>query len=83
METVSALSANWASVFPSAKPGTKQSGKVSIDSSGFRYSPETQAFDFCRLFGRLSLKRATGIEPALEAWKAPVQPQHLAREVLL
>ena len=24
-------------------------------------------------------KRATGIEPALEAWKAPVQPQHLAR----
>lgn len=25
------------------------------------------------------LKRATGIEPALRAWKAPVQPQHLAR----
>jgi hypothetical protein len=24
-------------------------------------------------------KRATGIEPALEAWKASVQPQHLAR----
>jgi hypothetical protein len=25
-------------------------------------------------------KRATGIEPALEAWKASVQPQHFARE---
>lgn len=25
------------------------------------------------------LKRATGIEPALRAWKAPVQPQHFAR----
>ena len=24
-------------------------------------------------------KRATGIEPALRAWKAPVQPQHFAR----
>jgi hypothetical protein len=24
-------------------------------------------------------KRATGIEPALEAWKASVQPQHFAR----
>ena len=28
-------------------------------------------------------KRATGIEPALEAWKAPVQPQHLARKPFL
>src|SRR4029453_12245268 len=27
----------------------------------------------------LSRKRATGIEPALEAWKASVQPQHFAR----
>src|SRR5215207_11691104 len=27
----------------------------------------------------LSRKRATGIEPALEAWKASVQPQHIAR----
>jgi hypothetical protein len=26
------------------------------------------------------LKRATGIEPALKAWKAFVQPQHFARE---
>src|SRR5215207_1244789 len=26
-----------------------------------------------------SLERATGIEPALEAWKASVQPQHFAR----
>src|SRR4051795_9261846 len=26
-------------------------------------------------------KRATGIEPALEAWKASVQPQHFARVV--
>jgi hypothetical protein len=25
------------------------------------------------------VKRATGIEPALEAWKASVQPQHFAR----
>jgi hypothetical protein len=25
-------------------------------------------------------KRATGIEPALEAWKASVQPQHFARK---
>lgn len=25
------------------------------------------------------VKRATGIEPALRAWKAPVQPQHFAR----
>ena len=24
-------------------------------------------------------ERATGIEPALRAWKAPVQPQHFAR----
>jgi hypothetical protein len=24
-------------------------------------------------------ERATGIEPALEAWKASVQPQHFAR----
>jgi hypothetical protein len=27
-------------------------------------------------------KRATGIEPALEAWKASVQPQHFARKPL-
>ncbi len=27
-------------------------------------------------------KRATGIEPALEAWKASVQPQHFARTAL-
>jgi hypothetical protein len=27
-------------------------------------------------------ERATGIEPALEAWKASVQPQHFARECL-
>jgi hypothetical protein len=27
-------------------------------------------------------KRATGIEPALEAWKASVQPQHFARRLL-
>jgi hypothetical protein len=27
----------------------------------------------------LPRKRATGIEPALEAWKASVQPQHFAR----
>jgi hypothetical protein len=26
-----------------------------------------------------AIKRATGIEPALGAWKAPVQPQHFAR----
>ena len=26
-------------------------------------------------------KRATGIEPALEAWKASVQPQHFARKL--
>src|SRR3954469_19006276 len=26
-----------------------------------------------------ALERATGIEPALRAWKAPVQPQHFAR----
>src|SRR3954466_8470567 len=26
-----------------------------------------------------SPKRATGIEPALRAWKAPVPPQHFAR----
>lgn len=25
------------------------------------------------------IKRATGIEPALEAWKASVQPKHFAR----
>src|SRR3954452_23356883 len=25
-------------------------------------------------------ERATGIEPALGAWKAPVQPQHFARK---
>jgi hypothetical protein len=30
----------------------------------------------------LAFKRATGIEPALEAWKASVQPQHLARKPL-
>ena len=29
---------------------------------------------------RDSCKRATGIEPALEAWKASVQPQHFARK---
>ena len=28
------------------------------------------------------MKRATGIEPALKAWKAFVQPQHFARESL-
>jgi hypothetical protein len=28
-------------------------------------------------------KRATGIEPALGAWKAPVQPQHFARGYLM
>lgn len=27
-------------------------------------------------------ERATGIEPALEAWKASVQPQHFARKLL-
>jgi hypothetical protein len=27
-------------------------------------------------------ERATGIEPALGAWKAPVQPQHFARKAL-
>src|SRR5215218_170596 len=26
-------------------------------------------------------ERATGIEPALEAWKASVQPQHFARQL--
>src|SRR5215218_3728462 len=26
-------------------------------------------------------ERATGIEPALEAWKASVQPQHFARKL--
>ncbi len=30
----------------------------------------------------ICLKRATGIEPALKAWKAFVQPQHFARESL-
>ena len=30
---------------------------------------------------RGSSKRATGIEPALEAWKASVQPQHFARKL--
>src|SRR3712207_8357639 len=28
----------------------------------------------------LASERATGIEPALRAWKAPVQPQHFARQ---
>ena len=27
------------------------------------------------------LKRVTGIEPALGAWKAPVQPVHLTRDL--
>jgi hypothetical protein len=31
------------------------------------------------LTDRTSAERATGIEPALEAWKASVQPQHFAR----
>ena len=30
--------------------------------------------------GALDSERATGIEPALRAWKAPVQPQHFARK---
>ena len=30
--------------------------------------------------GALNSERATGIEPALRAWKAPVQPQHFARK---
>ena len=33
----------------------------------------------CRTPPIRDLKRATGIEPALEAWKASVQPQHFAR----
>jgi hypothetical protein len=45
-----------ASVFPGCKPGTKQPGQVSMETGGFRYSPENQAFDFCRLFGRLSAR---------------------------
>jgi site-specific DNA recombinase len=38
-----------------------------------RHSP------WCLIF--VLLKRATGIEPALEAWKASVQPQHFARKL--
>src|SRR5215207_1520291 len=30
----------------------------------------------------LQTERATGIEPALEAWKASVQPQHFARQLV-
>src|SRR4029078_3609522 len=30
--------------------------------------------------GALNSERATGIEPAPRAWKAPVHPQHFARE---
>jgi hypothetical protein len=42
--------------------------------------PQPGALPDCATPRYVCFKRATGIEPALEAWKASVQPQHFARE---
>ena len=42
--------------------------------------PQPGALPDCATPRYVDLERATGIEPALEAWKASVQPQHFARK---
>ena len=63
MEKVPTLSGEAAAVFSDSESGTKRIDQASSGSSGLRYSLETQAFDFCRLFSRLSLIRGRALKP--------------------
>jgi hypothetical protein len=69
---------------PASRAGFRKSGRLDLNQRPL--GPQPSALPDCatpRYFIRGSYgpspKRATGIEPALGAWKAPVQPQHFAR----
>src|SRR3954465_1299799 len=57
----------------------RRAGLEKVGATGFEPATARPPAE-CATRLRHAPKRATGIEPALEAWKASVQPQHFARK---
>jgi hypothetical protein len=59
------------------QPAGRESGRQDLNLRP--PGPQPGALPDCATPRGFTQERATGIEPALRAWKAPVQPQHFAR----